>query len=63
MEPSEDQQPTVPHDVAYYFIGYLRETIELSGQISRRDWDNAVDAAHRFKRSLDEERNRPEGRL
>jgi hypothetical protein len=35
-----------------YFIGYLQSEIELTGSISRRQWDNAVEAANRYKRSL-----------
>lgn len=35
-----------------YFLGYLQQEITLTGSISRRDWDNAVDAANRYKRSL-----------
>lgn len=48
----ETTTPTVPHGVEHYFIGYLKQGLTLTGQISRKDWEEAVDAAKRYERSL-----------
>lgn len=51
-------EPNLPDDdirALWYFLGQLRQELILTGQISRRDWDNAVEAANRYKRSLQSE--------
>ena len=48
-------EPLTPDDdlrAQFFFLETLRHELILTGQISRRDWDNAVEAANRYKRSL-----------
>ncbi len=51
-------EPNLPDDdirALWHFLGQLRQELTLTGQISRRDWDNAVEAANRYKRFLQSE--------
>lgn len=51
-------EPNLPDDdlrALWHFLEQLRQELILTGQISRRDWDNAVEAANRYKRSLQSE--------